>query len=69
MIGKNIKAVREEKGWTQAELAEKIGYERSTLTKWENGSLKPFAETLTAIATVCEVPIERFYKNEGGTDV
>lgn len=62
MIGKNIKEVREEKGWTQEELAEKIGYERSIVAKWERGSMKPYAETLAIIATACEVPIERFYK-------
>lgn len=62
MISANIKKYREEKGLSQAELADELGYDRSTIAKWENGSLKPFAETLNAIADVLKVPIENFYK-------
>ncbi len=62
MIGSNIKKYREQKGLSQAELAEKIGFERSSVAKWENGSLKPYAETLQAIATVLDVPIQKLYK-------
>ena len=62
VISKNIKKYREEKGLSQTELANELGYDRSTVAKWENGSLKPFAETLNAIANVLDVPIERFYE-------
>lgn len=62
MIGANIKKYRKKKKMSQEELAQKIGYERSTIAKWENGSLKPYAETLREISKVLDVSIENLYK-------
>lgn len=62
MIGANIKKYRVKKGMTQEELGQELGYERSTIAKYESGVLKPYAETLKAIATVLEVSIEQLYK-------
>ena len=62
MIGANIKKYRKKKKMSQEELAQKIGYDRSSVAKWEIGALKPYAETLKAIANVLEVSIEQLYK-------
>lgn len=37
-IGRRIAALRCERGWTQLELAEMIGVDRHTVSKWESGS-------------------------------
>ncbi|MGG5314483.1 replication initiation factor domain-containing protein [Enterococcus sp. AZ072] len=37
-IGKSIKETREQKGWTQQILADKVGISRSLLSKFENGN-------------------------------
>ncbi len=62
MLGKKIREQREKAGLTQEELAEKIGYDRSTLAKWENGTKEPLAITLKVVAEVLDVGIEVFYQ-------
>ena len=36
-IGENIARLRKEKGWTQAELGEKLGVSNQAVSKWESG--------------------------------
>ena len=45
-----IRAYRKERKWTQEELAEKIGVERSAVAKWESGKIQPQAAHLIALA-------------------
>ena len=37
MTAANVKALREEKGWTQAELGEKLYVSDKLVSKWERG--------------------------------
>ena len=37
MKGKRLKKARQERGWTQAKLARRIGVKRSSLANFENG--------------------------------
>ncbi len=37
ILGKNLLALRKEKGWTQDEVAEKLGISAQAVSKWENG--------------------------------
>ena len=41
---------RTQRKWTQAELAERLGVERSTVAKWESGASQPQAAHLIALA-------------------
>ncbi|MGE5422869.1 MAG: helix-turn-helix transcriptional regulator [Ignavibacteriales bacterium] len=38
VLENRIKQYREEKKWTQAELAEKMGVKESTISRWETGA-------------------------------
>ena len=38
MIGKEIKALRKKYGWTQEQLADKVGVHRVTVAGWEAGT-------------------------------
>lgn len=40
-IGKRIAMLRRERGWTQEELAERLGTTRSSVTNWEQGARLP----------------------------
>jgi transcriptional regulator with XRE-family HTH domain len=40
-LGEILRAVRETKGWTQAEAGKRIGVARNTISRWELGQLKP----------------------------
>ena len=45
-----IKALRSERGWSQEQMAEKLGVSRQAITKWETGVGTPDIENLAAIA-------------------
>ena len=57
-VGKQIKHYRKAKGWTQAELAEKLGLKRSALGAYEEGRSEPRLETLVAMAQRFNVSID-----------
>lgn len=40
-VAEEIRTLRETAGWSQAELADRIGYSRKNLSRWETGQLLP----------------------------
>lgn len=61
-LGEVIKKHREEKGFTQEYMAEKLGVSRQAVSKWENGVTEPSTSNLFALAELFGVPIEDFMK-------
>ena len=61
MLSQKIKEYREKAGLTQLQLAEAIGYERSTVARWENGSLEPYASVVKAIAEALKISVSMLY--------
>jgi transcriptional regulator with XRE-family HTH domain len=58
-LGQRIRALRKEKGWSQQDLAYRIGMEKSNLSVIENGKSNPQILTLVRIACTLEVqPLE-----------
>ena len=53
-----IRKLRRALDITQRELAEKLGVERSTVAKWEEGKSKPRAEMLAKIAQVLNCSVD-----------
>lgn len=53
-----IKQARIEKGLTQAELAEKIGVEPPSVSRWEGGEMAPRPKMIHKIAEALEVGVE-----------
>lgn len=58
MLGKNIVFLRKNKGWTQAELAEKLDIARTTLGDYERGRTEPGLEMLRLMAQLFEVTMD-----------
>jgi transcriptional regulator with XRE-family HTH domain len=56
-IGEKIREFRKAKGWSQAELAKKIGRLQSQVSEWETGFAEPQVATLLAIATALKVDV------------
>ena len=56
-----IKSFRVAKGYTQQELAEKIGVSRNTYMKWENYECFPDAMQLVMLANLFECSMDAFY--------
>lgn len=64
IVGKNIKRIRKEKGLTQVQLADLIGYNDGTIANIENSSYQTFSlEFIYVISKMLNVPIEEFFKN------
>ena len=60
-IGKNIREVRLEKGFSQEELARNCGFSNTTLSAYENRRKIPNLTTIAKIAKELDVTIERLY--------
>ena len=57
-----LKQIRNDKGMTQNEVAEKAGVSRATYTKYENGTREPHPITAQKIAFVLGFNWTRFYQ-------
>ncbi|MDQ5954948.1 MAG: hypothetical protein QG583_876 [Patescibacteria group bacterium] len=54
-IGENIKKIREQRGTTQEELADKVGVHVSYISRIERGVVNPSVEVLENIAKALKV--------------
>ena len=50
--------LRKEKGYTQQELADRIGIKQSAVAMWESGKAIPSTRTLIKLGKIFEMPIE-----------
>jgi transcriptional regulator with XRE-family HTH domain len=57
-VGKRIRQTREERGWTQDQLAEHVGVSRSAVAQWETDRVGQVRGNLTRIADVLDVSVE-----------
>lgn len=63
-VGEKIKMVREEKGMSLAELAEKSGFSSALLSQIENHMISPPLGTLIKLAGALEVTIGHFFEDK-----
>lgn len=59
-IARNVRALRVERGWSQAELAERLGLSQSRLSQVERGDGSFTAEQLVQLLRIFNVPLSRF---------
>ena len=57
-LGERIKLLRKERGWSQGELAEKIGADARQISRYENGRITPSVEVIVKIAQTFDVSID-----------
>jgi transcriptional regulator with XRE-family HTH domain len=57
-----LKKTREDAGFTQTELAVRVGVKSSSVKDWEVGKCMPNAERLGLLASVLKVPLDTFYR-------
>ena len=58
---KRIKEYREQRGFTQQQLADQIQENRATVAKWESGCVFPRAEKLPALADALGCTIDDLF--------
>jgi ribosome-binding protein aMBF1 (putative translation factor) len=64
IIGANIKRYREARGWTQLELGNATGVDRTQIVRWEHGVWKPDPDHMERLAKMLGVTLADFYKEE-----
>ena len=60
-LANSLKATREARGWTQAELAARVGVSRKTINTIENGIFVPSTLTALKIAGALERRVEDLF--------
>ena len=63
-ISDKIQLLRRENGWSQDELAEKLGVSRQSVSKWESGKALPDSEKVLAIAQLFDVSTDFLLKDD-----
>ena len=54
-LGERLKQLRRERGWSQADLAAKLGADAGQISRYENGHMTPSAEAVAKLAEVLDV--------------
>ncbi|MFE7743402.1 multiprotein-bridging factor 1 family protein [Nocardia sp. NPDC057455] len=54
-LGKKVREAREQRGWTQTELARRAGMKQHAISRFEAGDSVPTLQTLDRIAAALEV--------------
>ncbi len=60
-LGRRVRDLRKERGWTLAEAAERAGLARSTLSKIENGQMSPTYEALKKLAEGLKISVPQLF--------
>ncbi len=60
-LSNTLRAAREAKGWTQAELAERLGVSRKTINTVENGVFVPSTVLALKLARELGSPVEALF--------
>ena len=55
MVADKIKALREQNGYTQSDLAKKLGITRSSVNAWEMGISVPLTQYVVELANIFKV--------------
>ena len=63
-LGKNIRTLRKEKGFSQEKLAEKVNVTRQTILNWELGETSPNPEQLILLSGVLDKSIDELVGND-----
>lgn len=61
-LSNQIRAFREERGWTQAQLAEVMGVSRKTVNTVENGIFSPSLVVALKFSKALDLPVERLFQ-------
>lgn len=59
----NLKYYRKQSGFTQEQLAEKIGVSRQAIAKWEKGETLPDIDNVIALADLYEISVDSLVRN------
>lgn len=65
-FAEKLKTLRKQTGFSQEQLAEKLGVSRQAVTKWESDAGIPDIENITAVSALFDISIDELLSNETG---
>ena len=65
-IGEQIKNLRKERGWSQADLATKIAGDAGQISRYEHGRITPSVEAIVKFAELFDVSVDSVPDIDGG---
>ena len=68
ILADKIMELRKKNGWSQEELAEKVGVSRQSISKWESAQSVPDLNKILLLSKVFEVSTDYLLKDEIGED-
>lgn len=68
-VGEKIKSLRKARGWSQGELAEKVGMKAQNISRYEKNKAAPRESTLLVFAEALEVPLKEFTSLAGSIEI
>lgn len=68
-IGKNVRSIRKNKGFSIMKIRELTGLSKSTISDLENDKSSPTAETLEKIASALSVSVSDFFNEPSSDDI
>lgn len=68
MVFNNLKLLRKQNGYTQEQIAERLGVSRQAVAKWERGESLPDIENVIALADMYEVTVDSLVRNMAAAD-
>jgi putative transcriptional regulator len=67
-VQNRVRLLRTEHGWSQAELAQRLGVSRQTINSIETGKYDPSLPLAFEISRLFRLPIERIFTPDGRGD-
>ncbi|HWO37431.1 MAG TPA: helix-turn-helix transcriptional regulator [Candidatus Acidoferrum sp.] len=64
VIGKRVKALREQKNMSQGDIQKRAGLLRCYISRVENGHTVPSVDTLERLAQALQIPMYRFFTDD-----
>jgi len=64
VFGRNVRATRKTKGWTQEQLAFEAGIKRAYLSEIESGKRNPSLEVVEKIALALDIDVRELMRPE-----
>lgn len=64
ILAEKVASLRKKKGWSQEELAEKLGISRQSVSKWESGASIPDIDKIILLSRLFQVSTDYLLKDE-----
>jgi transcriptional regulator with XRE-family HTH domain len=61
-LGEAIEAARRQKGWSQQQLAKKVGVGQTAVSRWETGTKFPSRKAFPLLAAVLELDLNELLR-------